>query len=194
VGQRLDDQAVTDSGAWHRASALPALAARAQLGERAALEAMLDALQRPLLAHVRLIVHDSDLAADVLQEALILIARRLHTLSEPRWVRAWAYRIATREALRAARRSDRDAFVALDEISELAVPEPDDAALDPELVGHLLGRLSAVPPAAQAILRLFYLDAMTLAEISAALEIPLGTVKSRLAYGLATLRRSWTLT
>jgi RNA polymerase sigma-70 factor (ECF subfamily) len=185
---------VTGSGAWPDASALPALAARAQLGERAALEALLGALQQPLLAHVRMILRDDDRAADVLQETLILVARRLHTLTEPRWVRAWAYRIATREAVRAARRSHRDALVSVDELAEVAAPEPDGATIDPELVLELPERLAAVPPAAQSVLRLFYLEALTLPEISAALEIPLGTVKSRLAYGLNTLRASWAAT
>lgn len=103
-------------------ASLPALAARAQLGDRDALEALLRALQGPLLAHVRGIIPDSDSAADVLQDALMIVARRLHTLTETRWVRAWAYRVTTREAVRAARRERRDAFVSLDDVPEF--PEP----------------------------------------------------------------------
>src|SRR5262249_51833268 len=82
---------------------LPALAARAQLGDRSALEGLLRLLEQALLEHVRGIVNDHELADDVLQETLLIVSRGLKCLREPDWVRAWAYRIATREAVRAAR-------------------------------------------------------------------------------------------
>ena len=53
-------------------------------------------------------------------------------------------------------------------------------------LGSCLDRAS---PASRAVLILHYLDDLPLDEVAAILEIPLGTVKSRLAYGLATLRR-----
>jgi len=52
----------------------------------------------------------------------------------------------------------------------------------PELVGDL-------SPASRAVIVLFYLHEMSLVETAAVLEIPVGTVKSRLAYGLESLRR-----
>ena len=64
--------------------------ARAQSGDRAALEALLRDHQQPLYRHVRTITGDSDLAFDVLQSVLWVIARRLGTLRDPRWFRAWA--------------------------------------------------------------------------------------------------------
>lgn len=44
-------------------------------------------------------------------------------------------------------------------------------------------------PASRAVVALHYLDGLTLDEIAAVLDLPAGTVKSRLAYGLAALRR-----
>ena len=46
-----------------------------------------------------------------------------------------------------------------------------------------------VTPASRAVLALHFQEDMTLPEVAAILDIPVGTVKSRLAYGLATLRR-----
>ncbi|HEU0076403.1 MAG TPA: sigma factor-like helix-turn-helix DNA-binding protein [Longimicrobiaceae bacterium] len=49
--------------------------------------------------------------------------------------------------------------------------------------------LERISPAGRAVVALHYLDGLTLDETAAVLELPAGTVKSRLAYGLATLRR-----
>ena len=167
----------------------PALrVALAQAGDRDALDRLLRDHQAPLYRHVRAITGDNELAMDVLQESLFLIARRLGGLRDPRWFRAWAYRIATREAVRAARREKRRSGlhdeIALDNAVE--TPPPDEAAR--AILHDCAERLAELPPACQIAVRLHYLEGMTLAEIGEALEIPVGTVKSRIAYGLARLR------
>jgi len=48
---------------------------------------------------------------------------------------------------------------------------------------------AALSPASRAVLILHFQEDMPLAEVAAVLEIPVGTVKSRLAYGLTALRR-----
>ncbi|MCE7883443.1 MAG: sigma-70 family RNA polymerase sigma factor, partial [Actinobacteria bacterium ATB1] len=47
-----------------------------------------------------------------------------------------------------------------------------------------------LPPGGQIVIRMHYLEGMTLPEIAGALSAPIGTIKSRLAYGLAALRRA----
>ena len=182
-----------------RGAAPPGLAAlavaRAAGGDRAALDRLLRALQAPLFAHVRGITGDDALAADVLQRALLQLCRRLGTLRDPRWARAWAYRIATREAVRATRRERawRDALADDDALAlHAATPaEPwadDERPFDDALVARVLALLDALPPGARVVVRLHYLDGLTLPEVAEALEIPVGTAKSRLAYGLGVLR------
>ena len=161
--------------------------ARAQSGDRAALEELLRDHQQPLYRHIRTITGDPDLAFDVLQSVLLIVVRRLAGLRDPRWFRAWAYRIATREAVRAARRRKRD--LSLFDEPEIPVDvAAEDGNADPLLVRACADRLAALPPAAELTLRLHYLEDMSLVEIAEALELPLGTVKSRLSYGLARLR------
>jgi RNA polymerase sigma-70 factor (ECF subfamily) len=170
---------------------LPALAARAQLGDRNALEELLRRLQTPLAAHIRGIARDDDLAADVLQDALIIISRRLGTVRQTEWVRAWAYRIATREAYRAIKRSRRHQDLHVDDLGSLPEAAGDEPAIeDDELLAALPAKLAALPAGAQVVLRLHYLESLTHQEVAEALEIPVGTVKSRLAYGLTCLRRT----
>ena len=171
---------------------LPALAARAQLGDQGALADLLRQLEPPLRAHIRGLVRDDDLAADVLQDALIIVCRRLGTVRQTEWVRAWAYRVATREAFRALRRARRIPDEPLDDT--LGVPDSEDdgsGTVNEELLAELPNRLDALPTGARVVLRLHYLQSLTQQEIAEALGLPLGTVKSRIAYGLMCLRRTW---
>lgn len=164
------------------------LVLRAQAGDRAALEALLAhaaALLRPFATHM---LRDADAADDVLQDALLLVYRKLGTLREPRAFAAWARRIASREIFRALR--GRRAHQQLhDELP----PDLPDGADPPEPPDGLLERLPAllerVSPASRAVLALHYIDDLSLDETAAVLDLAVGTVKSRLAYGLATLRR-----
>ena len=66
---------------------------------------------------------------------------------------------------------------------------PDSPRLDRDELALLEARLDALPPVAQVALRLRYLHELSQDEIAAALEVPVGTVKSRIAYGLALLRK-----
>ncbi|HEU4561874.1 MAG TPA: RNA polymerase sigma factor [Longimicrobium sp.] len=166
----------------------PVLIGRAQLGDLHALDQLCRALQEPLFRHVHAIPHTAE---DVLQEALLTVCRKLRTLRDPRWFRAWAYRIATRLAVRRAKREHRWSDALRDDgLAALPAAEP-EPRFDPELVAALPSALSAVSPASQLVLRMHYLDELTCPEIAEALEISVGTVKSRLAYGLAAMRKTF---
>ena len=172
------------------ASLLPSLAARAQLGDRSALEQLLRALEQPLLAHVQTIVRDHDVADDVLQETLLRVSRKLGSLRALEWIRAWAYRIATREAVRAARAERDPRREAVDDWHDFPASETESAVVAEELLDEMPARLDELPRNAQLVLRMRYLEEMSQQEIAEALEIPIGTVKSRINYGLSALRRT----
>lgn len=172
-----------------RTPAAALVVVRAQLGDRAALNDVLCALEGPLWSHIRLLVRDDDLARDVLQEVMLTIARKLGTLRDPRWLRAWAVRAATRHAVRQAARAKRRVDQPTNDDLLDAVPAPvNEPLFEPELIAAVPGLVAALPPACQTVVRLRYLDEMSVAEIAEALEIPEGTVKSRLMYGLTRLR------
>ncbi|HEU4881686.1 MAG TPA: RNA polymerase sigma factor, partial [Longimicrobium sp.] len=164
------------------------LVLRAQSGDRAALEALLahtDGLLRP---YAMLMLRDGDAVDDVLQDVLLLVYRRLATLREPRAFAAWARRIASREIFRALR-GQRTHEQMHDELPP-DFPAETDPPLPPDgLLQRLPELLARVSPASRAVLALHYIDDLSLDETAAVLDLPMGTVKSRLAYGLATLRR-----
>lgn len=162
-------------------------ALRAQCGDREALEQLLRSVQPTLYRYVRRLTGDTD-ADDVLQDVLVAIARNVIWLVEPRLFRPWAFRIASRASFSHLRRIRRrgveeNADVVLASLPATEGRRPDDALLAELLDGDLLS------PASRAVLVLHFQEEMQLDEVAAVLEIPIGTVKSRLAYGLKILRR-----
>ncbi len=160
---------------------------RAQAGDREALDELLRSVQAPLYRYVRGLVGDPHLAEDVLQDVFVLVCRKLKWLREPSLFRPWAYRIASRRALRVLQGERRRAGRPMDEAgAEFAVEPP---RYDPDLVASLPPLLAAVSPSSRAVLSLHYLQEMSLQETADVLGIPLGTAKSRLGYGLQALRQ-----
>ena len=161
---------------------------RAQCGDRDALEAVLRSVQPALRRYIAGLVGADD-ADDILQDVLLIVSRKLYWLEEPMVFRAWAFRIASRAAFRYLRKRKRwqDATVDDAALADIAAPEitaPDDTIL------KLLDS-PALTPASRAVLVLHFREEMPLAHVAAILEIPLGTVKSRLAFGLKTLRKEF---
>ena len=158
------------------------LVLRAQSGDREAFDALLRAAAPPLLRYVARVTGDAALAEDVVQETLVLIVRKISWLSDPSLFRAWAYRIASREAFRALKKQRRY----VEPVSEGTFEE---IPADPWQRERLLASLEKLSPASRAVITLHYLEEMPLSEVAAVLDLAPGTVKSRLAYGLAQLRK-----
>ena len=163
---------------------------RAQSGSQEALNDLFKLLQEPLFRYIRSLVRDQSLSEDILQEVFIRIYRKLRWLREPRALRPWAYQIASREAFRYLNRTRRWSKEVHDEaaMSTAVSIEPPETLLSTELIGQLPELVEKLSPASRTVVVLYYLHDLSLAEIAAVLEIPLGTVKSRLAYGLNSLR------
>lgn len=166
------------------------LVLRAQSGDREALDALLASAQEPLYRYVLSLVREPHSAEDALQETFVRLYRKLGYLREPELFRPWAYRIATREAFRILKRERRWAEQVRDEdtLGALAAPPPREEFAH-ELSARLRETVAALSPASRAVVVLYYLHEMSLEETAAVLGVPLGTVKSRLAYGLGALRR-----
>lgn len=167
------------------------LVLRAQAGDRAALDEILKLIQEPLYRYVHRLVGERTLAEDILQEVFMRIYRKIGWLHEPELFRPWAYRIASREAFKHLHRERRWTQQIRDEEVLEAIPAQEaNAPPESEFVERLPQLVARVSPASRAVLILHYLDEMPLAEVADVLGIALGTVKSRLAYGLESLRRA----
>ena len=126
-------------------------------------------------------------ACDLVQQTFLTWATKGHQLQDLSKVKSWLFTTLHRSFLESRRRSTR--FPQL-EITEAEAELP---SVEPDLVSHLdaqevLHLLSRVDEQFQAAVALFYLEDYSYNEIAGILEIPLGTVKSRIARGLAQLK------
>ena len=165
---------------------------QAQSGSHEALNELFKCVQEPLFRYIVSLVRDRHLAEDILQEVFIRIYRKLRWLREPEAFRAWTYQIASREAFRYLNRERRWTEQVRDEATLAALPAGEhDGEFSRELIESLPQLVGNLSPASRAVVVLFYLHEMSLIETAAVLDIPVGTAKSRLAYGLESLRRSF---
>lgn len=158
---------------------------RAQAGDLAAFEQLARAIEPVLRRYVGRLVSGRGVADDIVQEALLRIWRGLRWLNEPSLFRAWAYRIATRETHRIMARELRREDLRADESELEALQAP---IADPAQRLDLERTLMRVSPLARTVLVAHYFEGLSLEDVAASVEAPLGTVKSRLASGLKQAR------
>ena len=162
---------------------------QAQSGDRDALDRLLEAIQVRLYCYLLSLVHDEHLATDLLQDVFVIVIQKLRWLREPNAFHAWVYRIASRQAFRTlkTKRSFANYHEPNAPLDAVAAEATEDPA--PEIVERIPELLKRVSPASRAVLSLHYLQEMTLQEVADVLDIPIGTTKARLAYGLRVLRK-----
>lgn len=167
-----------------------ALVAAAQGGDRNALDQLLRRHYDRIHAVCRRIAGSTRDADDACQEALVKIVRNLPRFDGRSAFATWAYRIATNAALDELRkRNRRPALHAVgdDDRAELADPEstaPTDAFADRLLLDEALAEL---PDDLRLAVVLRDVGDLDYAEIAETLDIPIGTVKSRISRGRAAL-------
>jgi RNA polymerase sigma-70 factor, ECF subfamily len=165
---------------------------QAQCGDHEALNELFKSVQEPLFRYLVSLVRDQHLAEDILQEVFIRVYRKLRWLREPGAFRAWCYQIASREAFRYLSRERRWSDQVRDEAILTALPAAEQSTeFSRELIESLPQLVGNLSPASRAVVVLFYLHELSLVETAAVLDIPVGTAKSRLAYGLESLRRTF---
>ena len=167
------------------------LVVAAQGGDRAAWERLVARWQPRLLRHAWRLTGQADRAADLVQDAWVDIWKGLRRLEDVVAFPAWAFRIVTRRCHRAFDETDRER-AGMRELAEVST-ESDDAegaeaiARDIDLA-RVRAAMAALPPAQRAALSLFHLEALSVAEIAIALDVPPGTVKTRLMHARRKLR------
>ena len=126
-------------------------------------------------------------AGDLTQQTFFQWARKGHQLSDVTKVKSWLFTTLYREFLARERRSNRFPHDDLDQIEPefLSLPPETLDRMDWEVVHRALGQIE---PMFRAAVALFYLEDHSYNEIAAILDVPLGTVKSRIARGLGRLQ------
>lgn len=132
------------------------------------------------------LTRDESQAADLTQQTFYIWAAKGHQLQDRTKAKSWLFTTLHREFLAGQRRLNRFRHYELTEVSG-ELPNVDPALVNQLDSQTLLGCLSQIDPLFRAPIALFYLEEYAYKEIAEVLEIPLGTVKSRIARGLVQL-------
>ena len=137
-------------------------------------------------AVARLILRDPELARDAVQDAYIRAWRDLPGLRDADRFAAWMHRLTVNACLDLARRRRRRPMeVELSPISPPVVGDQTSLVADRDQLERGFRRLTTDQ---RAVLVLHYYAGMSVPELAASLDIPLGTAQSRLGRALAALR------
>lgn len=149
---------------------------------------LVDAHYTPLYRFALSLAKNSADAGDLVQQTFFIWATKGHGLREAAKAKSWLFTTLYREFLRGRRRDSRATS-----IEDLPPGETDIAAEEVDRVARMdaasvVAALQSVDEVFRAPLTLFYLEDLSYNEIAETLDVPIGTVMSRLSRGKAQLR------
>lgn len=155
----------------------------ARSGETEAIKKLVNRWQRRLWRYVQSRTSDSQATWDITQQCWLDIIKGIRKLNDPACFRAWIYRIATNKTIDWLNSKGRDRH-----IDSGSIPATGHQHEDDPRVKELLDQLK---PESRTVLSLYYFEALSIAEISIALNVKTGTVKSRLFTAREEFKALW---
>jgi RNA polymerase sigma-70 factor (ECF subfamily) len=154
-------------------------------GDVPAFDALVRLWERRLFYYLRRVVVSEEDAWDVLQEVWTTVWRSGSSLRDTAVFRTWVYRIAHNCGVSHLRRQRRHETIQ-EAYEEPALP--DAPSFDDEDAARIHAALEQLPSGHREVLTLFFLEEFSHSEVAEILDIPVGTVKSRLYYAKRALR------
>ncbi|RKQ29054.1 RNA polymerase sigma factor SigW [Oceanobacillus halophilus] len=168
-------------------------------GDQAAYSEVVNVYQHKIYQHCYRMLGNKHEAEDMAQEAFIRAYVNIDSFDERKKFSTWLYRIATNVTIDRIRKRKPDYYLdaevkgtdGLDMYSQLSTddPLPNEEVESLELQRYIHSEISKLPPKYRSIIILRYLEEFSLQEISSILDIPLGTVKTRIHRGREALRK-----
>lgn len=164
--------------------------------------------ERELYGYLRRYLGDGNLADDVFQNTFLQLYVKSGQYEQGRPVRPWLYTIATHQAIDALRRNGRHQAVSLDqtreelpdgnfrsliEMLEARGPCPVEQVEGEERRERIRASVERLPDFLRQVVLLAYYQGLKYREIADILDIPVGTVKSRLHAALTKLQEAWSV-
>ncbi|MCK6577344.1 MAG: RNA polymerase sigma factor [Anaerolineae bacterium] len=171
-----------------------ALAAALQRGDTEALDLLVSRHYDALTGYCFRLLHgDRALAQDMAQETFLRVLRSIEQYRPPRPFKPWLYAIATHLARDHYSRADTRRTASMPDVDEthpifIDADLNDDRLMAQDEAREVIDALAALPDAQREVLILYFYQDLPLMTIAETLDIPLGTVKSRLYHGVARLR------
>ena len=202
-----ESQAASAAVDWSQKTDEELLLAYRLQGRREAFEMLVHRYERELYSYLRRYLSDATLAEDVFQATFLQLHLKADQFEEGRKVRPWLYTIATNQAIDAQRRNRRHKMVSLDRRSRADAQRDDVGSLldllttkEPGVAAQLEGEerrrwvqgaVEQLPDALREAVLLVYYQGLKYREAAEALDIPVGTVKSRMHAAILKLNEAW---
>lgn len=140
-----------------------------------------------LLTHASRLLGDPEQARDIVQSAWEDILKGLPKLRDDHAFLPWALQITTRKVARLIRKRQQDRQMSQGYAAEAETLVDDHAGLGSDAAA-VRSAVMSLGPDHRATIALFYLEDLSVAEVAAALDVPIGTIKTRLMHARAKLR------
>lgn len=165
------------------------LVLRCQQGRKDALEELIKTWEKRLYYFIRRLLNNEQEAWQVLQETWISVLRSIPRLREPRKLPVWLYSTARKRTLHHIRTkyAEKSLLKKVENSMPVGEWEPNPVFEDAEQVHYGLDKISLQH---REVLTLFFLRELSVDDISEVLNVPIGTVKSRLFYAKQALRNA----
>ena len=166
-----------------------ALIQKAQTGDRNAFGELVIHYYPGVVQVVFRLCGDAGLAQDMAQEAFLRSWINLPSFRPQSSLRNWLYRIAVNATLDVLRRRPEEQFE--DEVIQMSPDQamgPESALIEKERVALLQQAMRSLPEAARSVLVLREYGGLSYQEIAGVLDVPIGTVMSRLNYARNRMR------
>jgi RNA polymerase sigma-70 factor (ECF subfamily) len=181
------------------------LLARHLEGDSEAFEALVGRYRKELFNFLAKFTGDRALAEDVFQEAFLQVYLSAGSFDTSRRLKPWLFTIAANKARDALRKRSRKSAAPLDanvgggeegratyaDLLPANIPAPEEALLNLETRRGVQNIVEGMPEHLRSILTLSYFNGFAYKEISEILDIPLGTVKSRLHAAVKHFATKW---
>ncbi len=177
-----------------------------ETGHRQYFSHLVQRYERELFSYLRRYLGDAEMAEDAFQAAFLQVHLKSDQFEAGRKFRPWLYTIATNQAIDAQRRNRRHKMVSLDRVShgdsgeeagklanllESADPNPLSELSSAEQAGWVQRTIAELPESMQSVIHLVYYQGLKYREAAEVLDVPVGTVKSRLHSAILKLNELW---
>lgn len=155
---------------------------RARGGDTGAFDLIVDRFERRVFAVALRITRHNEDARDVTQEVFITALRALKGFRGEAQLSTWFHRVTVNASLDLVRKRRRREHSSVDDLTDQPSSEagPESEAISSVRAREVHRALGEIPPDQRALIVLHDLQGLDYAECAASLDIPLGTVKSRL--------------
>ena len=169
-------------------------------GDKTAFEVLFKKYREMVGRLVFSILKEESRVEDTVQDVFVLLFRNLSKFRGQSALKTWIYRIAVNEALRQINRSKRWVQMPEGDVEPAQIPSaivvfnhgasPERVMIEGQQRELIQSGLSQLKQDHRVILTLYYLEDLSVQELSSVLEIPEGSVKSRLFYAREALKKA----